>query len=56
MSAAICPVEGALFHEDRRTEMTRQIVTIHISNATEKMRRLMKMGLLNFLLTGKYYN
>jgi hypothetical protein len=43
LSAAISPVEGTLFHEDRRMEMARQIVTIRISNATEKMRRLMKM-------------
>jgi hypothetical protein len=43
MSAAKCPVEGVLFHADRRTEMTKEIVTLRISNATEKLRRLMIM-------------
>jgi hypothetical protein len=48
ISAALCLVEEALCHEDRRKEMTRQIVTIRISNATEKMRHLMKIRCFKF--------
>jgi hypothetical protein len=39
----MCPVEGALFRAESRTEMTRQRVNIRISIAIEKLRRLLKM-------------